>query len=108
MHSEQAVYGTRYYRNPQKPNTNKSSPIWITYVANFQLILKINNHKLILLIRTVLILTNVQEPYQTPIAKFRGYYNPASKDLQIFQVSLRVKNTQNKTVNKNSNSEIAD
>ena len=43
--------------------------------------------------------TSVQEPYQTPIAKCRGHYNPASEVLQDFQVSLRVKNSQNESVN---------
>ena len=109
LHSEQAVYGTRYYRNLQIPNTNASSPKWNTYVVNFQLILRFNFHKLNLLIKTVLTLTSVQEPYQTPIAKYRGHYNPASEVLQDFQVSHRVKNTQNESVNTiESNYGIAD
>ena len=94
-----AVYGTRYYRNLQIPNTNTSSPKWNTYVVSFQLILRFNYHKLNLLIKTVLTLTCVQEPYQTPIAKYRGHYNPASEVLQDFQVSHLVKNTQNESVN---------
>ena len=61
--------------------------------------LEIHNYELKLLIKTVLTLTSVQEPYQTPIAKYRGHYNPASEVLQDFQVSLRVKNTQNEYVN---------
>ena len=49
--------------------------------------------------KTVLTLTSVQEPYQTPIAKYRGHYNPASEVLQVFQVSHRVEITQNESVN---------
>ena len=52
---------------------------------------------------------NLQEPYQTPIAKYRGHCNPASEVLQDFQVSHRVKNTQNESVNTiESNYGIAD
>ena len=61
--------------------------------------LRFNYHKLNLLKKTVLTLTTVQEPCQTPIAKYRGHYNPASEVLQDFQVSLQVKNTQNESVN---------
>ena len=80
-------------------NTNTSSPKWNTYEVNFQLILRFNYHKLNLLTKTALTLTSVQEPYQTPIAKYRCHYNPASEVLQDFQVSHRVKNTQNESVN---------
>ena len=52
-----------------------------------------------LLIKTALTLTSVQEPHQTPKAKYRRHYNPASEHLQDFQVSLRVENTQNESVN---------
>ena len=79
-----------------KPNTSTSSPKRNTYVVNFQSILRFNYHKLYLPIKTVLTLTSVQEPYQTPIAKYRGHYNPASEDSQV---SHRVKNTQNESVN---------
>ena len=59
--------------------------------------------------KTVLTLTSLQEPYQTPIAKYRGHYNPASEVLQDFQVSHRVKNAQSESVNTiESNYGIAD
>ena len=46
---------------------------------------------------------------QTPIGKYRGHYNPASEVFQDFQVSHRVKKTQNESVNTiESNYGIAD
>ena len=72
---------------------------WLNFVVTWLKIFKPNDStkKLSQMVLSQ-VTGNLQEPYQTPIAKYRGHCNPASEVLQDFQVSHRVKNTQNESV----------